>query len=594
MKKMNLKNYRILFFSVFALILTFCTQKQTIPEKSVKDVMDNAISHIYSTMDSKAIESIDQEEALKLFDENELKVLATRHWVFNTNVPVVVSIMRSTRQKIMPFWLESSGFEKTGLTMKNEQNTYEVWQKSFDKGTVGLGINGFENFSYHYFVSVAPQNPKDKVELSGFIPENQIVSILDNGKTIYQDWTELVTMEVPEEMKGQILLTTIRGRGKESHLIGAFRTTAYPSSAVPDQVMLTWSSDPSTTMDIQWRTNTTVETGSVKYRIRESADEKTVQAEKFLMEDREVMNDRFIHRFTAKLRDLMPGTEYEYLISPATDWTTAESFTTAGDNDSFSFVWFGDTHQKTTFGELHDKAEAAFPETAFYTISGDMVDYGLYRDEWDNFFENSKNVINKKPLTNVPGNHDNRLGLGAKMFRDLFSYPTNGPDGVPKEQTYSFTYKNTLFLMLDATSSTEAQTHWIEQQLASSSATWKIAIFHFSPYNFEEPYPDIQEAWVPLFDKYHVDLVLGGHLHYYMRSNPMKAGKVVDSHSEGTTYIISIAIPARHNDIGEEPYAAVRYKEGQFFQHFKIEGNELKYTAFDFDENIVDTFKIQK
>ena len=594
MKKMNLKNYRILFFSVFALILTFCTQKQTIPEKSVKDLMDNAISHIYSTMDSKAIESIDQEKAMKLFDENELKVLATRHWVFNTNVPVVVSIMRSTRQKIMPFWLESSGFEKTGLTMKNEQNTYEVWQKSFDKGTVGLGINGFENFSYHYFVSVAPQNPKDKVELSGFIPENQIVSILDNGKTIYQDWTELVTMEVPEEMKGQILLTTIRGRGKEPHLIGAFRTTAYPSSAVPDQVMLTWSSDPSTTMDIQWRTNTTVETGSVKYRIRESADEKTVQAEKFLMEDREVMNDRFIHRFTAKLRDLMPGTEYKYLISPATDWTTAESFTTAGDNDSFSFVWFGDTHQKTAFGELHDKAEAAFPETAFYTISGDMVDYGLYRDEWDNFFENSKNVINKKPLMNVPGNHDNRLGLGAKMFRDLFSYPTNGPDGVPKEQTYSFTYKNTLFLMLDATSSTEAQTHWIEQQLASSSATWKIAIFHFSPYNFEEPYPDIQEAWVPLFDKYHVDLVLGGHLHYYMRSNPMKAGKVVDSHSEGTTYIISIAIPARHNDIGDEPYAAVRYKEGQFFQHFKIEGNELKYTAFDFDENIVDTFKIQK
>ena len=423
---MNLKNYRILFFSVFALILTFCTQKQTIPEKSVKDVMDNAISHIYSTMDSKAIESIDQEEALKLFDENELKVLATRHWVFNTNVPVVVSIMRSTRQKIMPFWLESSGFEKTGLTMKNEQNTYEVWQKSFDKGTVGLGINGFENFSYHYFVSVAPQKPNDKVELSGFIPENQIVSILDNGKTIYQDWTELVTMEVPEEMKGQILLTTIRGRGKESHLIGAFRTTAYPSSAVPDQVMLTWSSDPSTTMDIQWRTNTTVETGSVKYRIRESADEKTVQAEKFLMGDREVMNDRFIHRFTAKLRDLMPGTEYEYLISPATDWTTAESFTTAGDNDSFSFVWFGDTHQKTAFGELHDKAEAAFPETAFYTISGDMVDYGLYRDEWDNFFENSKNVINKKPLMNVPGNHDNRLGLGAKCSAICSAIPRTG------------------------------------------------------------------------------------------------------------------------------------------------------------------------
>ncbi len=594
MKKINLKIYRIALLGAVALALIFCAQKQTISEKSVKDVMDDVISRIYSTMDSETIESIDQEKAMKLFDDGELEVLATRHWVFNANVPVVVSVMRSTRQQIMPFWLEPSGFRKTGFTIKNEQNTYEVWQKSFNKGTVGLGINGFENFSYHYFVSVAPQNPEDKLELSGFIPENQIVSTLDNGNTVYQDWTELVTMDVPEEMKGQILLTTIRGRGKESHLIGAFRPTAYPSSADPDQIMLTWSSNPSTSMDIQWRTDTSVETGSVKYRIRESADVKTQQAEKFVMEDREVMNDRFIHRFTAKLHDLQPGTEYEYLIPPETDWTKAENFSTPADDDSFSFIWFGDAHQKTVFGELHEKAEASFPETAFYTVSGDMVDYGLYRNEWDNFFENSKNVIRKKPQMNVPGNHDNRLGLGAKMFRDLFSYPTNGPDGVPKEQTYSFTYKNTLFLMLDATSSTEAQTQWIEQQLATSDATWKIAIFHFSPYNFEEPYPDIQEAWVPLFDKYHVDLVLGGHLHYYMRSNPMKAGKVVDSHSEGTTYIISIAIPARHNDIGEEPYAAVRYKEGQFYQHFKIEGNELIYSAFDFDENLVDSFKIKK
>jgi 3',5'-cyclic AMP phosphodiesterase CpdA len=83
---------------------------------------------------------------------------------------------------------------------------------------------------------------------------------------------------------------------------------------------------------------------------------------------------------------------------------------------------------------LHNKAEAAHPDAAFYTIAGDLVGDGLYRDQWDELFEYSKDVICKKPLMNVPGNHDNRLGLGAKMYRDMFSYPANGPLTVEKLQ----------------------------------------------------------------------------------------------------------------------------------------------------------------
>src|SRR5690606_20441689 len=114
-----------------------------------------------------------------------LKVLSARHWVFDANVPVVVSLMRSKSQKVMPFWLESAGFEKTDMEMRNEYHTYEVWQKKIDKGTVELGINGFDNFAYHYFVAVAPQNENDRLELSNFIPENQYVGVLDNGAFTY-------------------------------------------------------------------------------------------------------------------------------------------------------------------------------------------------------------------------------------------------------------------------------------------------------------------------------------------------------------------------------------------------------------------------
>ncbi|SHF22835.1 Purple acid Phosphatase, N-terminal domain [Mariniphaga anaerophila] len=588
-------NNRVLNFFLLFFLLGACSPKQeSTKTKTVAQVMDGVITSLYATMSEAELEFIDRQKALSFFNESDLNVLATRHWVFDVNVPAVVSIMRSEGQKTMPFWLESSGFEKTKMTMQNEFHTYEVWQKKFDKGTVELGINGLENFAYHYFVSVAPQNKSDNLVLSNFIPENQPVSVLDDGAFTYRDWTELVLFNVPEEMKGQKLLNTIRGRGKESHLVGAFRKTIFPSSAQPDQVMLTWSSDPASGVDVQWRTNTTVESGEVKFRLVGSNDVQQVKAEKFVMEDRELMNDRFVHRFTAKLRNLSPGSNYEYLIAPENDWAQACTFSTPENDDAFSFVWFGDVHNRKEFGDLHQKAEVAHPEAAFYMIAGDLVNDGLYRNQWDELFGFSKDVICRKPLMNVPGNHDNRLGLGSKMYRDMFSYPTNGPEGVPQEQTYSFVYKNTLFLMLDATSSLDAQTGWIESQLAQTSATWKIAVFHFPPYNWEEPYLDIQEAWLPVFDKYHVDMVFNGHIHYYMRSKPLKGGRVVDSYNDGTAYIVSLGIPGRNQEITDEPYAAMREQNSWLYQHINIDGEKLFYQSVNMDGEVIDQFTIHK
>jgi hypothetical protein len=504
--------------------------------------------------------------------------------------------MRSKKQKIIPFWLKSNDFKKTDLTMKNGQTTYEVWQKSFEAGKVGLGINGFRNYGYHYFVSVGAKNKNDELKLSNFFPEDQYVGILENGAFIYHDWTELVLTDVPESMRGQKLLTTTRGRGTESHLVGAFRETDYPSSAEPDQVMLTWSSDPSSSIDIQWRTDTTVHNSRVMYRQQDFNKECSVKAKKLLVEDRELMNDRYIHRFTAKLRNLKSGVTYEYLISPEDDWSKARTFSTPNESDSFSFIMFADTHHSPKFEPILNQAEGEHPETAFYSIAGDLVSEGLHRDQWDDLFEFSKGVISRKPLMAVPGNHDNHLGLGAKMYRDMFSYPTNGPIGVKKEQTYSFTYKNSLFLMLDATSSIEKQTTWIEKQLANSDATWEIAVFHFPPYNWEYPYTNIQKEWIPVFDKYSVDMVFSGHVEYYMRSKPLKNGEVVDSYKEGTAYLISVATPVENGeDISDEPYfAAYREFNGWLYQYIQIEGNRLSYKTVNHEEKVIDSFSITK
>jgi acid phosphatase type 7 len=574
-----------------AVILSSCTSTDN---RTVRDVMDETITELYKTKTEDQLLSLSNDQVISLFSEKDLEILATRHWMFDVNVPVVVSVYRSVKQEFVPFWLQPEGFSKTGMTVKNEMTEYEVWQKSFGKGSVGLGINGFENYGLHYFVSVGPQNKADELQLSNFFPENQYVDVLGNGSFTYHDWDELVLSDIPEELKGQKLLTTIRGRGVESHLVKAFRKTAYPSSTQPDQVMLTWSSDPKNSIDIQWRTDTTIYSGAVNYREKGSSEVFSVNALKYRMEDLRLMNDRFINRFTAQIKNLKPGTTYEYQVAPETGWNENYTFTTPAEDDSFSFIWFGDVHHSPIWGELVNKAHENHPDVAFLAFVGDMVGDGLHRNEWDDLFEFPKNIISQKPVMMTLGNHDTRSGLGALMYRELFSYPKNGPEDVNQEHTYSFTYKNALYLMIDATSPIEKQSKWIEEQLANTSATWKFAIFHFPPYNFNEPYPDIQQAWVPLFDKYHVDMVFGGHIHYYMRSKPMKAGEVVDSYNNGTAYIISIGIPSRSRDIGEEPYAAVRYGEGQYYQYIRINGNELSYTAVDADGKVADSFNIKK
>jgi len=63
----------------------------------------------------------------------------------------------------------------------------------------------------------------------------------------------------------------------------------------------------------------------------------------------------------------------------------------------------------------------------------------------------------------------------------------------------------------------QAQLEWLRGALAGSRAVFKIAVFHYPPYTVGD-LPGNSQArrlWVPLFRRYHVQLVLGGHLHNY-------------------------------------------------------------------------------
>ncbi|GMW00991.1 MAG: hypothetical protein AMXMBFR84_21280 [Candidatus Hydrogenedentota bacterium] len=381
------------------------------------------------------------------------------------------------------------------------------------------------------------------------------------------------------------------------------RKTAYPSSEQPDQITLTWSDDPQTTQTINWRTSPAVDTGTVEFRTVGDGDGpvQTVVATKAILEDALLENDPLNHRFTARLTGLTPDTPYEYRVGNGnTDgWSDWVEFRTApGPDKPFSFVYMGDPQKGLGFwGGLVQKSFERCPQSAFYVIAGDLINSGNFRNEWDALFRGGTGVFDRRALVPAPGNHDYDNQNQLRLYLSVFGLPENGPEELPKEHAYSFTYGNALFVVLDSNQPPGLQTSWLEKQLAESKATWKFAVYHHpaypsAPHRANE---DVKKLWGDLFDKYHVDMALQGHDHAYLRTYPMKGGKRAASAAEGTYYMVAVSGTKFYEQIYRE-YSEVAFPQVSTYQVIDISTHpdKLTYRAYDIDGIVKDELIIEK
>ncbi len=380
------------------------------------------------------------------------------------------------------------------------------------------------------------------------------------------------------------------------------RSTAHPSSVQPDQVCLTWSGDPTTTQTIQWRTSPKVKKGRIQYR-EKSAPSNTYtekDAVRTEIEDPGTANDPINHRFTAVLDGLKPNTTYSYRAGAKKGWSDWTEFSTAPQTTApFSFVYMGDPQVGLdAWGRLLHAACARNPQAAFYAVAGDNVNRGNNREEWDNLFHAATGVFDRRPYVPALGNHDCAKAAGPRTYLKLLTLPENGPKEIGLERSYCFNYGNALFLVLDSNSSIEKQRPWMEEQLKSTKAVWKFAIYHHPAYSSapKRDNADVREHWGSLFDQYHVDMALQGHDHGYLRTKPMRGGKEVPSAAEGTVYVVSVS-GTKYYDVGQFDYATKTLDHLSTYQIIDIQTspeNKLTYRAYDIDGTVRDEFTIVK
>lgn len=171
----------------------------------------------------------------------------------------------------------------------------------------------------------------------------------------------------------------------------------------------------------------------------------------------------------------------------------------------------------------------------FWHFVGDLMDNGDQDGEWGELFD-AMWIPRTTPIIMLPCNHEypnRRKVKGADyhlfhLWRPHFTLPENGPAGLG-ETVYFIDYQGGVRLvMLNGNERLDEQALWLENVLADNPTPWTIVAIHQPMYSTGK-YRDSQtwqNLFVPIFDKYRVDLVLQGHDHTYSRGARNENGTV--------------------------------------------------------------------
>lgn len=597
-------------FTRYILSLVFVCLLSSIPLRgevssspTVQDTVAAVLQRLRSDPNKVTIDGLTAARAEALLRPEEKAVFASRHIQFRINQRALVTVFRDKSLGTEPFWLRDGSWRQRAAEFKLGDVEFDLWEKQFEPGIVGLGVNSLKGGGRHYFVALLPMDSTPLV-VSGLSPAGLATTNFVDGALPWLDRTDQLR-GVSAEFAGLTLVQTLNSLRDDAKLVDRLRWTKYPAGPRPDHVVLTWSGDPRTTQAVQWRTSRWTVQSTLAVIEKALANRPITAWTKRIASVRpltspDTVNDPVVNRHTVELAGLRPGTTYVYRIGAGQpmEWSEPREFTTApAGPGSFTFIYMGDAQTGLDkWGKLLRSAYKSRPDAAFYIIAGDIVNRGNERDDWDDLFENAKGVLDRRPLVPVIGNHDCQGGQ-PRLYLEQFALPRNGPVFVQPERAYFFEYGNALFIILDSNLPPATQTAWLEDVLRRSSAKWKFVAFHHPAFS-SAPNRDnktLRELWTPIFDRYGVDLVLQGHDHAYLRTHPLRAGKPTGNPARGTTYVVSVSGAKMYRQ-AKHPETAVGFTDVSTWQVIEVDSavGRLSYSAYDLRGKQRDRFKIER
>jgi Calcineurin-like phosphoesterase/Purple acid Phosphatase, N-terminal domain len=355
------------------------------------------------------------------------------------------------------------------------------------------------------------------------------------------------------------------------------RARAGAGDGTPEQIHLTWGENPTDSVVVSWASPGQ----AVRARVR--IGQRVIPAETRSYTDG--ISGETVWTYHAPVGGLRPGATYVYNVTADNDANAADPFsatfrTAPAGRTPFRFTSFGDlatpnTQWVLSYGQsAYAVAAVESFQPLFHLLNGDLCYADLnptaQSDVWRDFGNNNQTSAANRPWMPCPGNHEIEFGNGPQGFTSYltrYMLPDNQVPGFAG-RWYSFRVGSVLFVSLDADDvvyqdagafvagpaalmpaastgnppiqpgtsfyirgySGGAQTAWLERTLAAGrgdgSVDWIIVQMHqcaaSSSATGNGSDLGIREEWLPLFDRYQVDLVLTGHDHDYERSFPVR------------------------------------------------------------------------
>jgi hypothetical protein len=325
-------------------------------------------------------------------------------------------------------------------------------------------------------------------------------------------------------------------------------------------LLLTWREDPTTTMIVQWLgpTDGQAPAEPVVFSVRPIGDDDAEPRE-LTVEARAV--ELWPHRvlYRVELTDLTPDTAYAFTIA---GWDRDLSFRTMPTDlrQPMRIAIGGDTRHRQQWMEQTNRVAMAY-DPQFIVWGGDLAyaDGDPEKlDRWVEWFDANDNTLIREDGRVVPvvvgiGNHEVQKGYFrnhegfeptdawrmriAPFFFQFFAFP-----GQPGYGVLDFgDYLSLVVLDTDHAGPIDGeQTRWLEGILdARRNVPHVLPVYHVPAYPSARPFTGevsrrIREHWVPLFERFNIQLAFENHDHTYKRTHPLRGD---EPHPLGVTYI---------------------------------------------------------
>jgi acid phosphatase type 7 len=313
------------------------------------------------------------------------------------------------------------------------------------------------------------------------------------------------------------------------HLALAAKVTRGPylQTATPTSMIVRWRSDSAT---------------NSRVRLGTSSSNLTIVVD----------NSQSTTEHIVQVSGLSPKTKYFYSIGSSTETISGgDSNTyfstppTVGERTAFRAWVIGDagtgSGDQVSVYNAYRKFTGSVATNLWLQLGDNAYDSGTDSQFQSNLFNVYGDMLRQSATWPALGNHDgfsadSRAQTGP--YYDIFSLPKKAEAGGVASGTeayYSFDHANVHFVVLDSYETDRSvgapMYTWLESDLQATSSDWVVAVWHHPPYSKgshnsdkETELVEMRKNYLPLLDKYSVDLVLSGHSHAYERS------KFIDGH----------------------------------------------------------------